>query len=208
MALLRNALASGGGPLRFVGGGSGYAVVRRPGSLGDAMGLYSWAAPYSGIPDGTRVGDGYVDPLDDGGLGADIFATSSLTAGIDAAGVIASTIAGLATITAGANRGMQIGASMAGTATVTAGVNALGLLLASIKVNQVTQTDIESSVMEAVVENGLTMRQAIRLLLAVQLGKTTVSGSTATFRDTADTKDRVIGTVVGGERTSVTLDPS
>lgn len=191
-----------------MGGGSGFAVARRLSSLGAAMGLYSWADSYTGIPDGSRSGDGFVDPLDDGGLGADIRGTSSFTAGIDADGIIASTIAGLASVTAGADRGVQIGAAIAGLASVTGGIDALGLLLASIKVNQVTQTDIESSVMEAVVENGLTMRQAIRLLLAVQLGKTTVAGSTATFRDTADTKDRVIGTVVGGERTSVTLDPS
>lgn len=209
MALLRNALASGGGPLRFVGGGSGYAVARRPGSLGDAMGFYSWADSYTGLPDGTRSGDGYVDPLDDGGLGADIRGVSSLTAGVTGEAAIAAAIAGLATVAAAANRGVQLSSTILGAATVTAAVNAIGNLLARIEVNQVTQTDIESAVLQAQIEGGLTLRDVLRIILAVQVGKSDIAaGPVVTFRDQADTKNRVTATMAGSERASVTLDPS
>lgn len=192
-----------------MGGGSGFAVARRPGSLGDAMGFYSWADSYTGLPDGSRIGDGFVTPLDDGGLGADIFATSSLTAGIDADGVIASTIAGLATVTASADRGVQLSSAIAGVGSLTAGIDAVGNLLAAIKVNAVTQTDIESAVLEATVEGGLSLKEVLRILLAVAAGKSDIAaGPVVTFRDQADTKNRVTATMAGSERASVTLDPS
>jgi hypothetical protein len=60
------------------------------------------------------------------------------------------------------------------------------------------------------VETGRTIRQAMRLMLAVLCGK--VSGAataTNTFRDTNDSKDRVVSTVdADGNRTGVTLDAS
>lgn len=60
------------------------------------------------------------------------------------------------------------------------------------------------------VESGLTFRQALRLLAAVAFGKASgLAGTTATFRDTGDTKDRVVATVdANGNRTAVTTDPS
>jgi hypothetical protein len=57
-----------------------------------------------------------------------------------------------------------------------------------------------------VMENGLTYDEGMRLMLAVMTGKTTVSGGTITFRDNADTKNRVTATMTGRNRTSVTLD--
>lgn len=58
------------------------------------------------------------------------------------------------------------------------------------------------------VEGSLSMRDALRLMLAVMTGKTTVSGNTITFRDNADTKDRVTATMSGRNRTNVDLDAS
>lgn len=207
--LLRNARSDGGGPMRFTGGGSGHAVARSLASFGDAAGIYGWADAYSGIPDGTRIDGTFVSPLDDGGLGADIFAASSLTAGVTGEAAIAAAIAGLATVAAAANRGVQISSTILGAATVTAAVNAIGNLLARIEVNQVTQTDIESAVLQAQIEGGLTLRDVLRIILAVQVGKSDIAaGPVVTFRDQADTKNRVTATMAGSERASVTLDPS
>lgn len=54
------------------------------------------------------------------------------------------------------------------------------------------------------VESGLTVRQFARLAAAVLFGKS--SGGGGTFRDTNDTKNRVVAAMSGGSRTSVTRD--
>jgi hypothetical protein len=58
------------------------------------------------------------------------------------------------------------------------------------------------------VETGLTFRQAMRLIAAVLLGKASgMSSTTAVFRDTNDTKDRIQATVdADGNRSSVIKD--
>lgn len=58
------------------------------------------------------------------------------------------------------------------------------------------------------VESGVTLRQALRGVIAVLLGKASgMATTTATFRDTNDTKDRVTATVdSSGNRTAVSTD--
>jgi len=59
------------------------------------------------------------------------------------------------------------------------------------------------------VEGALTYDEAIRIMLAESAGKVSVSGATVTFRDRADTKDRITATTDStGQRTSVTVDGS
>jgi hypothetical protein len=64
---------------------------------------------------------------------------------------------------------------------------------------------------EAVIEGSLTAEDLLRIIAAFAAGKTSisVSGSTATviFRDVTDATDILTGTVVGSERTAVTLNP-
>jgi len=60
------------------------------------------------------------------------------------------------------------------------------------------------------VEVSLTLRQAMRLLSAVISGEASIGGggTTVTFRNVTDTKDRVIATVdATGQRTAITTDP-
>lgn len=59
-----------------------------------------------------------------------------------------------------------------------------------------------------VMEGTLTVKSVLRILLAFAVGKTTGCGTTAPkFRDQADTKNRISGTVdASGNRTAVTLD--
>lgn len=55
------------------------------------------------------------------------------------------------------------------------------------------------------VETGWTLRQVLRLMAAVLLGKTT--NGQKTFRDLGDTKDRVVSTLdADGDRTALTRD--
>lgn len=62
-----------------------------------------------------------------------------------------------------------------------------------------------------VIEGGLTAADILRIILAVQAGKTTIvntgpTTNTVTFRDLADTKNRVDADMDGSERIAVTLD--
>lgn len=56
------------------------------------------------------------------------------------------------------------------------------------------------------IDGAVTLKQTLAVLLAVAAGKTDITGSTVTFRDVADTKNRVSAIMTGSERTSVTLD--
>jgi hypothetical protein len=62
-----------------------------------------------------------------------------------------------------------------------------------------------------VIESGYTAGEILRLLAAVSFGKSNIidlGGGSATvqFRDIADTKDRIEASMVGSERTSITID--
>jgi hypothetical protein len=60
------------------------------------------------------------------------------------------------------------------------------------------------------VETSRTLRQSLRLMLSALAGKASgLATTTATFRDTNDTKDRIVATVdTSGNRSAVTLDAS
>jgi hypothetical protein len=65
----------------------------------------------------------------------------------------------------------------------------------------------------AVLENGYTAEELLRILVAVAVGKTTITdlgggNANVKFRDLADSKDRVDADMTGSERTNITLDPS
>jgi len=82
---------------------------------------------------------------------------------------------------------------------------------ATIEVNKLSQDDVTGAVLEAQVEPGVTLRDAIRVLAAVAAGKTTITptgGSTAEvkFRNLGDTADIVTADMDGSERVTVVLD--
>lgn len=93
-------------------------------------------------------------------------------------------------------------------------ISGRGRLAAIGKVNELTQDDVTGAVLESVIDDGLTLRQALRMLLGINLGKQVITdlgnGSTSiAFRDLADTKDRASATVDAfGNRTNATLDAS
>lgn len=60
-----------------------------------------------------------------------------------------------------------------------------------------------------IVEGSLTYQEAIRILLAESAGKVSISGNNVSFRDQADTKNRIVSTTdASGQRTAVTVDGS
>jgi hypothetical protein len=73
-------------------------------------------------------------------------------------------------------------------------------------------TQIPTSIMDLAggVESGWTLRQAMRIMLSAIAGKASgLAGTTAAYRDMADSKDRISATVdASGNRTAVTRDAS
>jgi len=63
-------------------------------------------------------------------------------------------------------------------------------------------------ILEMPVEGSLDFEGLLQVLLAVAAGKSSITGSTVTFRDQADLKDRVTAGMTGSERTTITLDPN
>lgn len=70
-------------------------------------------------------------------------------------------------------------------------------------------TNIVDALFAKVVENGETFEQQLKLIRAEAAGKLSVTGNTVSFRDAADSKDRIVATVDDeGQRTAITTDVS
>lgn len=110
------------------------------------------------------------------------------------------------------NEGRQLRAVDTIVPTAFARIRANGRIYAVGRVNELTQDDVTGAVLEEPIEGSVTMRQALRILLAVAAGKTNINDlggglAEVTFRDILDVKDRVVADMTGSERTTVTLDP-
>jgi hypothetical protein len=58
-----------------------------------------------------------------------------------------------------------------------------------------------------VIEGSYTAEDILRIVVAVLAGKTTISGTTATFRDITDASNIVVASMSGSQRATVTLNP-
>lgn len=172
-----------------------------------------WDNEYSSFPVGWRSG-ALVRPMKDGGIAAGLIGSSDLAAAINGQGEMAASATGAASVSVaayGLTALKQAAAALTGSATVAAGINGRGQMEAEINVSQLTDSDVNGAVLDALIEDGMTVKQALRLLLAVAVGKTTITdlgGGSAevVFRDVNDTKDRVTASMTGSERSSVDVD--
>lgn len=183
---------------RVAGGMSSYLTgIGLVSGLG-AMGLNA-VADLTGSGDITNaplelIVSASADLTGSGSLVADILGVASASADLTGTGTVSS-----ANLIASGN----IGAGLSGSGTLDITSYARGLMTCDIIVG--SQLD---SPLDEIVEGALTARQSLRLLLAQSMGLTDKTGDVVTFRDTTNTKDRIVATVVASERTSVTLDPS
>ena len=97
--------------------------------------------------------------------------------------------------------------------TAYARVSGKGRLAAVGKIGVITQDDVTGAVLEAQIEPGWTLKQVLRLIASINIGKTDITdlgggNATVKFRDLNDSKDRVTASMTGSERTSVTKDAS
>ena len=73
-------------------------------------------------------------------------------------------------------------------------------------VSELSQDDVTGAVLEAPVEGDLTLRQALRILLAHAAGDATGLDGNPAFKSQDGTKTRVAGTISGGTRTITAID--
>jgi hypothetical protein len=165
---------------------------------------------------------------------AQIQALASLAATITGTGDIAATAAGLATlaaslsgscvITANNTALMDIASTIRGYGDLTpeglrdAVWNALlsqyqttgsaGKALSAASSGGVDYNLLASAVWQKAIEGGYTAEELLRLMSSAMAGKVSgAEGTTTTFRDVSDTKDRIVASVdVSGNRTAITLD--
>jgi hypothetical protein len=80
---------------------------------------------------------------------------------------------------------------------------------AVIRVNTLGQDDVTGAVLEARVEGDVTLKQALRILLAHAAGDATgLEGPSAIFKSLDGTKNRIVGTYSAGTRNVTSLDGS
>lgn len=77
-----------------------------------------------------------------------------------------------------------------------------------MKIGALSQDDVTGAVLEAQVEGDVTLKQALRLVLAYVAGNATGLDGNPAFKSLDGTKDRIAGTISGGNRTVSTVDPS
>ena len=73
-------------------------------------------------------------------------------------------------------------------------------------VSELSQDDVTGAVLEAPIEGDLTLKQALRILLAHAAGDATGLDGNPAFKSLDGSKTRVGGTIASGTRTITTLD--
>lgn len=116
-------------------------------------------------------------------------------------------IAGIGSSTGRATRLAGQGATSPGAAVVTGSVRGRARAGGNIRVNTLGQDDVTGAVLDVAIEGDVTMREALRLLLAYAAGNATgLDSGPVAFRSIDGSKVRIGGTVSGGSRTVTTRD--
>jgi hypothetical protein len=160
-------------------------------------------------PAGYRAGTAVMLPIVDGGISGRVTSTPETTSTIMGDGYMTGTITISITTTATGDLLANISGTTTITITTSGAVTATGYISGTCNIGaDPSADDIAQAVAGLKIEGDYTMRDLLRIMSAVLAGKTNITGSTATFRNLQDTKDRVEATMTGSERTTITLDIS
>lgn len=125
---------------------------------------------------------------------------------------LAATISGEGNIAASIEAIGHAEAGVSGGGDLVGLASALGELSAAITVtgDLLTTANVSAAILDALnaIEEGVTLREATRLILAAVAGKVSISGDTVTFRNAvADDTNRIVATTTSdGQRTAITYD--
>lgn len=193
--------------------GSGWYAVDLTAAMLDTLGDYALHAEASGSDPGDVLLEVVAyDPADAAGLGLTRLDAAMSTRALEDGGGIDA----IGTMIGVAGAGLTALASASDLSAIDTVVDAIKAKTDNLPANpaalggEMTLTSgAVDEILDEAVEGSITLRQAIRVLLAVLAGKSTVATGTIAYRDQADAKNRVLGTVdAEGARTSVTLDVS
>lgn len=212
--LLKNNQASGA-PLRYLGGGAVSAFQDARQRLGWGLANRIAFSAKVAYPAGYRLHNGIKAPVSEGGIAG--WVRDAVGAAINTAvlgrGLPTATLAATAMAQGYAYGAIRIDGVSVGSVNATwSGTFGRGLLKATVEIgSRPSAFDVASEIMDVqLIEPGMTLRKALRLLTAVSAGKISgAAGSTITIRDVPDTKDRVVADVdANGNRLMVTTDLS
>jgi hypothetical protein len=153
-----------------------------------------------------------IPPLGTSGqIAARVAPLVSLTADLRGLGNMAAALAPEFSVTAAANVLSNMAATFTVAAAFTASLRATGSMSAVFDwISRPSANDIAQEVWNSFrIEGGMSGGDVMRVLLAVAAGKTVIDDTgpvIVTFRDQADTKDRVRAEMIGSERDAVTVD--
>lgn len=142
------------------------------------------------------------------GLGAAVdTASPTASATIKGRGALRAVHTTSPTASARINTGRAIAAVHTAAPTAYAHPSGRGRMSAVGRVNQLTQDDVTGAVLESKIEGDLTLKQALRLLLAMAAGDATgLEGATPAFKSLDGSKTRLAASYSGGNRTITTRD--
>jgi hypothetical protein len=184
----------------------------------------------TGYPSGRTHPYSWSLPLKTGGMAAILTSEGSSTASATPISLVG-TIAGIAAATGSIAAPTAAVGTADGTSAATAVRTAIAWCYAAVAGTSTTNlvsyatgqlqgaiapaVDLEAASFstwlldEEDVETGVTLREALRIVLSANGGKVSISGNTVTIRDVNDTVDRITATTdTNGQRTAVTLDAS
>lgn len=145
-------------------------------------------------------------------------AVASLTGAGDASASIVGRLQGAASLSGSGDLAAtisalsEIAASLAGAGDLDGAISAKGFMSSDIIVTgtALSTANVADAILDALnsIEEGVTLREATRLILAAVAGKVSISGDTVTFRNAvADDTNRIVATTTSdGERTAITYD--
>jgi len=146
-----------------------------------------------------------------GSMAARMVASSSLLAQLEAEARAAADLEADATLAATLQPGRYMAATVVAAASLSVTAEPQVRMRSTVDVAaRPSAEDIAQATLNAfLVEQGLSVSDVLRVLLAVAAGKTSIDTSgpvVVTFRDQADTKNRVRAEMDGSERDAVTVD--
>ena len=164
---------------------------------------------FTSIPQGYQAASRAVVPtLKESGFMAVRWDGDSSTAlALTALGNMAATLDGDSTLSLNGNLGLSGVVTLSGDATLTAGVTAIGNMSALMAAGaSPNATEIAQATLDSVVESGVSLKDVLRLLLAVAAGDATGLDANPAFKSADGSKTRVAGTISSGNRTITTRD--
>ncbi len=105
------------------------------------------------------------------------------------------------------NDGRQLRAVHTTAPTAYARVSGKGRIYAVGKVNELTQDDVTGAVLESLVEGNVTLKQALRIILAALAGDAEgLENGSPVFKSLDGSKDRITATYASGVRSVSSID--